>query len=187
MRRGERRLEFPVKRISEAARRRSEASSGIQECRIYEQVSNCRTRNQVVSAAFGAARSVTSESNRTGGMPRLPWYTFVNRARRAGLGGQACRATSSCPAVGGAQRKTTMKPAIETPSGVSRDPYQKGVCCLRCEQRLERYQLMRPSLTPGAGHAMLSCPRCGHVEFVSESSPLLQSLELVPVDSGDGD
>jgi RNase P subunit RPR2 len=81
-----------------------------------------------------------------------------------------------------------MKPAIETSSGVSPDPYQKTVCCLRCEQRLERYQLMRANLAPGnIGHAILSCPRCGHVEFVAESSPLLQNLELISVDTGDGD
>lgn len=84
--------------------------------------------------------------------------------------------------------KETMKPAIETPSGVSPDPYHKTVCCLRCEQRIERYQLMRASLAPGnSAHAILSCPRCGHVEFVAESSPLLQSLELISVDTGDGD
>ena len=82
----------------------------------------------------------------------------------------------------------SMKPAIDAPSGVSTDPYSKTVCCLRCEQKLQRYQLMRASLAPGnAGHAILSCPRCGHVEFVSDSSPLLQSLELVSVDTGDGD
>ena len=81
-----------------------------------------------------------------------------------------------------------MKPAIETPSGVSTDPYQKTVCCLRCEQRLDRYQLMRVSLAPGnSGLATLSCPRCGHVELVSDSSPLLQNLELFSVDVGDGD
>ncbi|HME36114.1 MAG TPA: hypothetical protein VKF84_12830 [Candidatus Sulfotelmatobacter sp.] len=81
-----------------------------------------------------------------------------------------------------------MKPAIETPSGVSVDPYQKTVCCLRCEQKLQRYQLMRASLAPGlSGHAILSCPRCGHVELVADSSPLLQNLELVAVDTGDGD
>jgi len=84
--------------------------------------------------------------------------------------------------------KETMKPAIETPSGVSPDPFHKSVRCLRCEQPLERYQLMRTSLAPGnSGHAILSCPRCGHVEFVSEASPLLQNLELVAVDTGDGD
>jgi hypothetical protein len=33
----------------------------------------------------------------------------------------------------------------------------------------------------------LSCPRCGHVEFVADSSPLLQGLELISVDTGDGD
>jgi RNase P subunit RPR2 len=81
-----------------------------------------------------------------------------------------------------------MKPAMEAPHGVSSDPYQKTVCCLRCEQQLKRYQLMRASLTPGIpGHAILSCPRCGHIELVSDSSPLLQSLELVTVDVGDGD
>ena len=81
-----------------------------------------------------------------------------------------------------------MKPAIEPPGGVSADPYSKAVCCLRCEQKLQRYQLMRASLAPGNfGHAILSCPRCGHVEFVAESSPLLQNLELIAHDTGDGD
>jgi RNase P subunit RPR2 len=81
-----------------------------------------------------------------------------------------------------------MKPAIETPSGVSNDPYSKTVCCLRCEQKLQRYRLIRVTLAPGiAGHAILSCPRCGHVEFVSDSSPLLPNLELVSADMGDGD
>jgi hypothetical protein len=81
-----------------------------------------------------------------------------------------------------------MKPAIETPGAVSSDPFQKTVCCLRCEQKLDRYQLMRVSLTPGnSGLATLSCPRCGHVELVSDSSPLLQNLELFSVDVGDGD
>jgi RNase P subunit RPR2 len=80
-----------------------------------------------------------------------------------------------------------MKPAIETPLSVSSDPYSKTVCCLRCQQKLQRYQLMRASLTPGVGYAILSCPRCGHVEFVADSSPLLQNLELVTIDTGDGD
>jgi len=54
-----------------------------------------------------------------------------------------------------------MKPAIETPGGASTDPYQKTVCCLRCEQKLQRYQLMRASLTPGSsGHAILSLRAC---------------------------
>jgi len=45
-------------------------------------------------------------------------------------------------------------------------------------------------LTPhgqGPGYAILTCPKCGHAEFVSDTSPLLQSLELVSVDAGDGD
>jgi RNase P subunit RPR2 len=83
-----------------------------------------------------------------------------------------------------------MKPVLDVASSTSHDPYQKTVCCLRCEQKLERYQLMRVSLAPniqGPGYAILCCPKCGHVEFVSDSSPLLQSLELVSVDAGDGD
>jgi len=81
-----------------------------------------------------------------------------------------------------------MKPAIEAPAGASSDPYHKTVCCLRCEQKLQRYQLMRAIPAPGnAGLAALSCPRCGHVEFVADSSPLLQNLEMISVDTGDGD
>ena len=83
-----------------------------------------------------------------------------------------------------------MKPATALATSVSHDPYQKAVCCLRCEQKLERYQLMRISLAPNSqapAYAILSCPKCGHVEFVSDSSPLLQGLELVSVDAGDGD
>jgi hypothetical protein len=85
-----------------------------------------------------------------------------------------------------------MKPAIEVGARVSNssDPYQKTVCCLRCEQQLERYQLMKVHLIPGSGSyglAILSCPKCGHVEFVAESSPLLNVLELNSVDTGDGD
>ena len=81
-----------------------------------------------------------------------------------------------------------MKPAVDIPSSVFHDPVPRTVCCLRCERKLDRYQLMRVSLIPGSsGQAILSCPGCGHVEFVSDSSPLLQSLELVSVDTGDGD
>ncbi len=81
-----------------------------------------------------------------------------------------------------------MKPALEAPTGASTDPYSSVVCCLRCEQKLQRYQLMRAILAPGAsGHAILSCTRCGHVEFVADSSPLLQHLEMIAVDTGDGD
>ena len=83
-----------------------------------------------------------------------------------------------------------MKPAIEVDTRVSSDPYQKTVRCLRCEQQFERYQLMKVHLIPGSGShglAILTCDKCGHVEFVTESSPLLNSLELVSVDTGDGD
>lgn len=82
-----------------------------------------------------------------------------------------------------------MKPAAEMPGSVSYVSPER-TCCLRCEQKLERYQLMRISLGdfgPGNGHAILSCPRCGHVEFVSDVSPLLKGLQLISSDAGDGD
>lgn len=116
---------------------------------------------------YGAANAVTGVLHSF----HLNWNASL------GLGGTRIPVSEEC-----------MKPAIETPSGVSTDPYSKTVCCLRCEQKLQRYQLMRASLAPGnVGHAILSCPRCGHVEFVADSSPLLQTLELVSVDTGDGD
>lgn len=64
------------------------------------------------------------------------------------------------------------------------------VLCLRCERRLERYCLTGSTpLARGAesGHAMLVCPNCGHIEFVSAKSPLLDVLEISYVDTGDGD
>ena len=47
-----------------------------------------------------------------------------------------------------------MKPAIDTSRRYFPDPYQKTVCCLRCEQKLDRYQLMRVSPVPGRDTAM---------------------------------
>ena len=66
-----------------------------------------------------------------------------------------------------------MKPATDIPTSIPHDPYQKIVCCLRCEQKLDRYQLMRVSLVPnghGHGHAILSCPKCGHVIRIASST-----------------
>jgi hypothetical protein len=38
-----------------------------------------------------------------------------------------------------------------------------------------------------SGNVMLECPKCGHLEFLSQNSPLLQRLKANPVAVGDGD
>ena len=50
-----------------------------------------------------------------------------------------------------------MKPVIDPPSGVARDLYQGTVCCLRCEQKIDRYRLLHQSGTPTvpASHSLL--------------------------------
>lgn len=64
------------------------------------------------------------------------------------------------------------------------------VKCLRCQNEIDEYQFMCLNLQPyGAGHAnvMLECSKCGHLEFLSRTSPLLASLQAVPTYAGDGD
>ena len=64
------------------------------------------------------------------------------------------------------------------------------VTCLRCQTEIEEYLFMRLNFQPyGAGHAhvMLECSRCGHVEFLSRTSPLLANLQAVATYAGDGD
>lgn len=62
--------------------------------------------------------------------------------------------------------------------------------CLRCQNEIQEYLFMRLNFQPyGAGHAhvMLECSQCGHVEFLSRSSPLLVNLQAVATYAGDGD
>jgi len=85
-----------------------------------------------------------------------------------------------------------MKPAFNVPQTMLFEGSEthKQVTCLRCRRNLERYQLTHfapLSNAAGSGQAMLVCPSCGHVEFIVEGSPLLSSLELACVDTGDGD
>jgi rubrerythrin len=84
-----------------------------------------------------------------------------------------------------------MKPAFDIPgTSVGEDHPRRLVSCLRCQQKLERYHLTRlASLSKdiAGGQAILVCPNCGHLEFIAEGSPLLSSLELASVDTGDGD
>ena len=62
--------------------------------------------------------------------------------------------------------------------------------CLRCHAVMEEYLFTDLSfMSYGAGHAhvMVECQKCGHVEFLSGTSPLLAELKASPMYAGDGD
>jgi predicted nucleic-acid-binding Zn-ribbon protein len=64
------------------------------------------------------------------------------------------------------------------------------VSCLRCSAELTDYRPTRFTFLPygiSRAHAMLVCPKCGHVEFLSKESPLLLELEAIASDGGDDD
>ena len=63
-----------------------------------------------------------------------------------------------------------------------------AVKCLRCQAEVTRYravEIQRPSPEQGEGsytsseHAWLTCPQCGHIEFMRKQSPLLEGMEFV--------
>lgn len=65
-----------------------------------------------------------------------------------------------------------------------------GVQCLRCHNELDSYVFTRLTFLPygtAAGNVVLECPKCGHIEFMSQNSPLLRRLNAKPVAVGDGD
>jgi hypothetical protein len=65
-----------------------------------------------------------------------------------------------------------------------------GVQCLRCKRELDSYVFTKLTFLPygtQSGNVMLECPKCGHLEFLSQNSPLLQRLKASPVAVGDGD
>ena len=62
--------------------------------------------------------------------------------------------------------------------------------CVRCQHELQDYAFARlPFLLEGVGdgHIMLECPKCGHIEFLSRTSPLVSKLQAIPTYVGDGD
>ncbi len=70
------------------------------------------------------------------------------------------------------------------------EPNLPRVECVRCHRELEEYSFTRLPLAPygaGEGHVMLECPKCGHVEFLSRTSPLLGQLHAIATYVGDGD
>ena len=64
------------------------------------------------------------------------------------------------------------------------------VTCIRCNRDLESYVFTRLRLSSDESeraHVMLECSACGHVEFLSRTSPLLSRLQAAPTFVGDGD
>lgn len=63
-----------------------------------------------------------------------------------------------------------------------------GVQCLRCQGQLESYVFTKLAFEPySAGNVVIECPHCGHIELMSQSSPLLRRLMAKPAAVGDGD
>jgi hypothetical protein len=65
-----------------------------------------------------------------------------------------------------------------------------GVQCLRCHHELDSYVFTKFTFLPygsASGNVVLECPKCGHIEFLSQNSPLLRRLNAKPVAVGDGD
>lgn len=64
------------------------------------------------------------------------------------------------------------------------------IACLRCQAELTEYRPTRFTFLPygvSRAHAMVVCPKCGHVEFFAKESPLLRQLEPIASEGGDDD
>jgi hypothetical protein len=87
-----------------------------------------------------------------------------------------------------------MKPQPTSPENLSSGVFslqeKPTISCLRCNTELTEYRPTRFTFLPygiSRAHAMLVCPKCGHVEFLSKDSPLLNDLEAIASDGGDDD
>ncbi len=85
------------------------------------------------------------------------------------------------------------KASRPSPSQVAKKPAASvptGVPCLRCKHEIDSYVFTKFTFLPygtPSGNVMLECPKCGHLEFLSQNSPLLHRLKANPVAVGDGD
>jgi hypothetical protein len=65
-----------------------------------------------------------------------------------------------------------------------------GVQCLRCHNQIDSYVFTRFTFLPygsAGGNVVLECAKCGHIELLSQTSPLLRRLNAKPMAVGDGD
>lgn len=64
------------------------------------------------------------------------------------------------------------------------------VHCLRCHNEIDSYVFTRLTFHPygsAGGNVVLECAKCGHIELMSQTSPLLRGLTAKPAAVGDGD
>lgn len=85
-----------------------------------------------------------------------------------------------------------MKPQPATPENLPAGIFSinEKPTCLRCNTELTEYRPTRFTFLPygiSRAHAMVVCPKCGHVEFLSKDSPLLNEMEAIASDGGDDD
>ena len=65
-----------------------------------------------------------------------------------------------------------------------------GVQCIRCHSEIDSYIFTRLTFHPygsAGGNLVLECAKCGHIELMSQTSPLLRGLTAKPAAVGDGD
>jgi hypothetical protein len=96
-----------------------------------------------------------------------------------------------------AEKTTVERPAVEKISrsgslqtGKKPAASAGGVQCLRCNNEIDSYVFTKFTFLPygsAGGNVVLECPKCGHIEFLSQNSPLLRRLNAKPVAVGDGD
>jgi hypothetical protein len=80
------------------------------------------------------------------------------------------------------------KPSVISKMGKKPVARVGGVQCLRCHGELDSYVFTKLSFVPySGGNVVLECRHCGHIELMSQSSPLLRRLNAKPVAVGDGD
>jgi hypothetical protein len=90
------------------------------------------------------------------------------------------------------ERTTAEKSIRSSSSQTGKKPAASagGVQCLRCNNELDSYVFTKFTFLPygtAGGNVVLECQKCGHIEFMSQNSPLLRRLNAKPVAVGDGD
>ena len=91
------------------------------------------------------------------------------------------------------EKDTFERTARTGSSGMEKKPASRAdarVHCLRCHSEIDSYVFTRFTFHPygaAGGNVVLECAKCGHIELMSQSSPLLRGLTAKPVAVGDGD
>jgi hypothetical protein len=90
------------------------------------------------------------------------------------------------------EKNSFEKSSRKDPSVMGKKPVAAvgGVSCLRCHNEIESYVFTKFAFGPytsTAGNVVLECSHCGHIEWMSQNSPLLRRLNAKNVAVGDGD